>query len=51
MSEQKERPRAVFSINDLDLIKQLIREKLQTSDIDEELKAKLTTLYHRLGRI
>jgi len=48
---QRERPRAVFSTMDIEMIKQLITDKLSSNTATEEESTKLSALYHRLGRV
>ena len=46
------KPRAVFSTEDLTLIKETILFSLQyDSKIEDKVRRKLNYLYHRLGRI
>jgi hypothetical protein len=47
----KERPRAVFSTMDIDMIKQLITDKLNSNTATEDESTKLSALYHRLRRV
>ena len=49
----KEKPRAVFSTMDLELIRQLILERLNDSQnpLEDGPAGRMGALYHRIGRI
>lgn len=52
-TSQPDKPRAVFSTMDLELIRQLILERLNDSQtpLDDEQAGRMGALYHRIGRI
>ena len=50
MTEQQERPRAVFSTEDFALMKQAVAHFLKEVQ-DRPESSKLSALYHRLGRL
>lgn len=50
MTEQQARPRAVFSTEDFELMKQAVAHYIRHVQ-DKPESTKLSALYHRLGRL